>query len=511
MYRFFYLLLLLAIAFTGCNHANQQVKPNIIYILADDLGYGELGAYGQELIETPNIDKLASEGMRFTQHYTGAPVCAPARCILLTGQHGGHAYIRGNDEMRENGDVWDFKKVIDDPRLEGQRPLPAGTTTLGTILQEAGYKTACIGKWGLGGPLTEGAPNNQGFDFFFGYNCQRQAHTYTPVHLWKNDQKVLLDNELIIPGTKLDSLADPYDPKSYSAYQQPELATHLMIEEALGFIEENKSAPFFLYYASPLPHVPLQAPENWVRYYQEKIGSEDPYLGQKGYFPNFSPNATYAAMISHLDDQVGLLVEKLKEEGLYENTIILFSSDNGPTYAGGVDPLYFKSAEPFRGEYGRGKGFVYEGGIRVPLITVWPGRVEPGSRSDHISAFYDVLPTLVEVAGANSLQETDGLSFLPTLVGQPQKAHEYLFWEYPEYGGQQAIRMGHWKGIRMDIKKGNLAIELYNLEDDPLESSNIAENHPEIIAKFETIFRKEHQTPVVSTFLMPALEDSGNQ
>jgi arylsulfatase A-like enzyme len=508
MSRFFFVILGLIVGLISCKSPKQDSRPNIVYILADDLGYGEVGAYGQTLIETPNIDRLANEGMQFTQHYSGAPVCAPARCILLTGKHGGHAYIRGNDEMSENGDVWNFQAVIDDPKLEGQRPLPEGTTTLGSVLQSAGYKTACVGKWGLGGPLTEGAPNRQGFDFFFGYNCQRQAHTYTPVHLWKNDKKVILNNDLVVPGTKLDSLADINDPASYSKYQQPELATELMIQEALGFIEENKSEPFFLYYASPLPHVPLQAPEKWVKYYQDKLGSEEPYLGQKGYFPNYSPRSTYAAMISHLDEQVGMLVDKLKEEGLYENTIIMFSSDNGPTYAGGADQLFFDSAKPFKSDYGRGKGFVYEGGIRVPFISVWPGRIESGATSEHISAFYDVLPTLADLVGLPiSTTQTDGISFLPELLGKEQEDHEYLFWEYPEYGGQQAVRMGKWKAIRKDIKKGNMQIELYNLDEDLFEERNVAEQFPEIIKQIELIFIKEHQTPQVATFIMPALED----
>lgn len=495
---------------TGCYSPSNKIenKPNIIYILADDLGYGELGVYGQQIIETPNIDKLANEGMKFTQHYAGAPVCAPSRYVLLTGKHLGHAYIRGNDEWKERGDVWNFEAASNDPGLEGQRPIPEGTQTIGRILQNSGYKTACIGKWGLGAPFSDGVPNKQGFDFFYGYNCQRQAHTYYPVHLWKNDEKVKLNNQLVAPHTRLDSLADPNDPKSYSRFKLEELSTELMHNEALKFIEEQKDHPFFLLYASPIPHVPLQAPDKWVKYYQDKLGDEKPYIGGKGYFPNQTPNATYAAMVSHLDEQVGSLISKLIEQGLYENTIVMFSSDNGPTYAGGVDPEYFNSARPFRSEYGRGKGFVYEGGIRVPFVASWPGMIEAGSKSGLISSFYDVLPTICDITGSNLPDSTDGISFAPTLLGkQVQKNHEFLFWDFPEYGGQQAVRMGKWKGIRKDIKKDNLEIELYDLSVDLSEENNIADQYPEIVKKIEEIMSREHTRPEIDLFKMPALDD----
>ena len=492
----------------GDQETSINSKPNIIYILADDLGYGEIGSYGQRVIETPNIDLLASEGMRFTQHYAGAPVCAPSRCVLLTGKHSGHAYIRGNDEMPERGNVWDFEAASNDPNLEGQRPLPAGTNTIGSLLQTAGYKTAIVGKWGLGAPLTEGTPNKQGFDFFYGYNCQRQAHTYYPLHLWKNDQKVALNNALVPPRTKLDSLADPNDPNSYKKFEQPDYSTNFMEREALSFIERNKDQPFFLLYASPLPHVPLQAPHKWVKYYQDKLGPEEPYLGDKGYFPNRTPNATYAAMISQLDEEVGAIVNKLKELGLYENTLIVFSSDNGPTYAGGVDPLYFSSAKPFKGEYGWGKGFVNEGGLRVPMIASWPGKIKAKSSSALISSFYDILPTFCDLADSPLPEGIDGISILPTLLGRDdQLEHAFLFWDYPEYGGQQAVRMGKWKAIRKNIKKGNLEIELYNLETDLQELINVADENPEIIKQVTEIMRSEHTIPQVATFRMPAIDD----
>lgn len=482
-------------------------KPNIIYILADDLGYNELGCYGQKKIETPHIDALAASGVRFTQHYSGSPVCAPSRCVLLTGKHTGHAHIRGNDEWKERGDTWNFAKAVDDPNLEGQRPLPAGTKTIGTQLQSVGYKTAIVGKWGLGAPLTEGIPNKQGFDFFYGYNCQRQAHTFYPKHLWRNEEKHWLDNELVVPGTKLPEGADPNDPASYAKYRLKEYSAELMLKEALGFVRENENNPFFLYFASPIPHVPLQAPERWVKHYQEKFGPEEPYLGDKGYFPNRTPRATYAAMVSYLDEQVGDIVAELKKLGLYENTLILFSSDNGPTYNGGSDSAFFESASPFKSEYGWAKGFTAEGGIRVPMIASWEGTIRGGRTSQHVSAFWDVLPTLCEVAGAPLPSDVDGISFLSTLMGQPQTAHEFLYWEFPAYEGQQAVRMGDWKALRKRIFKGNKELELYNLKTDPREQVNVANAHPEVVAKIEAIMKREHEPAVLERFKIPQLGD----
>jgi arylsulfatase len=281
-----------------------------------------------------------------------------------------------------------------------------------------------------------------------------------------------------------------------------------MQKEALNFIDENQDKPFFLLFASPLPHVPLQAPAKWVKYYRNKLGEEEPYLGDKGYFPNRTPNATYAAMISHLDEQVGAIVNKLKETGLYENTLIVFSSDNGPTYAGGVDPVYFASAKPFKGEYGWGKGFVNEGGLRVPMIASWPGKIKANSTSDLISSFYDVLPTLCELTNSPLPDNIDGISIVPTLLGKDsQQQHGFLFWDYPEYGGQQAVRMAQWKGIRKNIKQGNLEIELYDLSKDLQELNNVAEDYPEIVEKIAEIMLNEHTPPEVATFKMTALGD----
>jgi len=501
-------ILLVLIGFAGCSQPEKKRKPNIIYILADDLGYGELGSYGQQLIETPNLDNLAANGMRFTQHYSGSPVCAPSRCVLLTGQHAGHAYIRSNDEWASRGDVWDFAKAVEDPNLEGQIPIPSSIPTIGNVLQKAGYKTAIVGKWGLGAPLTDGIPNNRGFDFFFGYNCQRQAHTLYPKHLWKNQQKVWLENDLIVPKTKLDSAADPYRLESYSKFFQKDYAPKLMQDEVLGFIEQNKDNPFFLYYATPLTHAPLQIPQEYIDKYVEKFGEEEPYLGSAGYFPNRYPRAAYAAMVSYLDQQVGEIVQKLKDLGLYENTLIIFTSDNGPTYNGGTDSPFFDSAKPFKSEYGWGKGFTHEGGIRVPMIASWEGKIAPGSTSDLISAFWDVMPTLAEIAGVEAPTDIDGISFLPELLGQNgQKQHEFLYWEFPSYQGQQAVRLGDWKGIRKNIFEGNMEIELYNLKNDPTEQQNVASVNPEVVKQIEQIMKQEHTAPEIEKFKIEQLGD----
>ena len=485
-------------------------KPNIIYILADDLGYGDLGVYGQEKIETPNLDELARNGMIFTQHYTGAPVCAPARYMLLTGKHSGHSYIRGNDEWKERGNVWDYREMIIDSTLEGQRPIPQNTILFPQLLQKEGYTTGMIGKWGLGAPHTNSIPTKMGFDFFFGYNCQRQAHTYYPVHLYKNENRVHLNNDTIPPNTKLAKGADPYDPKNYSKFMLNEYAPELMFKEMISFVSENKENPFFLYWATPIPHNALQAPQNWIDFYKDKFGEEEPYLGQNGYFPHQNPRAAYAAMISYLDENIGKLIKYLKDENLYDNTIILFSSDNGVTYSGGTDGEYFNSSGIFGESFGRGKGFVYEGGIRVPMIVTWNKKIKPGSITNHISAQYDVMATLLELINYRNIPETDGISFLPTLLGKKeQSVHNFLYWEFPEYGGQIAIRMGDWKVIRRNLKRSveNHTLELYNLSLDPEELNNVATDHPQILDTASDIYDNEHIKSEIEEFRINSIEN----
>ncbi len=463
-------------------HAAQvfsQSKPNIIYIYADDMGYGELGSYGQTKIRTPNLDRLAKEGMRFTQHYTSAPVCAPARCMLLTGKHGGHTYIHGNYELGEFADS-----------LEGgQMPLPEGTFTIGHLMKQAGYKTAVIGKWGLGMANTSGDPQKQGFDYAYGYLDQKQAHNYYPTHLWENGKWDPLQNPVINVHKPLDPLTAT--DKDFEYFRGKDYAPAKLTEKALAFIDKNAKAPFFLYLPYTLPHLSLQAPEEYVKKYIGQF-DEKPYFGQKGYASAKYPLSTYAAMITYLDDQVGIILEKIKQLGLDNNTIILFSSDNGATFeVGGVNRLFFNSNGGLRGA----KQDLFEGGIREPLIVRWPGKIKAGSTSELVSAQFDFMATLAELTH-QKIKETDGISFLPELTGKQneQKKHPYLYFEFPENGGQLAIRMGNWKGVKPDMKQHpDNKWKLFNLANDRNETTDIADQHPEIISQFDVIVKKEHR------------------
>ena len=494
---------LVSVSFTGCSSGSQEEKkPNIIFILGDDLGYNDLGCYGQKIIETPNVDALAQNGIRFTNYYSGSPVSAPSRCILLTGKHSGHSFIRGNHEWPERGEVWDFLKMEADPSLEGQFPIPANTVTFSKVLQENGYKTGCVGKWGLGAPHTDGVPNKQGFDFFFGYNCQRQAHTYYPQHLWRNEEIVKLENSLTLPRTKeLDGDGDPNKSESYARYTLSDYAPDLMIKEALAFIESSQDKPFYLHFTTTIPHVPLQAPAEWVEKYRSTIGEEKPYPGDKGYFPCQYPMATYAAMVSYLDDQVGQIVKKLKEMGVYENTVIIFSSDNGPVTTGGSVSDFFENARPFNQSPNRLKGTVFEGGIHVPLIVSWPAELNEGSVSDHICAAWDIFPTLCDLSGSEQPENFDGISLMPTIISNGKQAkHDHLYWEFPERRGQQAVRLGDWKGIRDSTRDGSMEIMLFNLANDITEEKDVSKDNPEIVKQIEQIMVAEHQEPEVERF-----------
>ncbi len=442
-------------------------KPNIVFIMADDLGWGDLGSYGQTKIRTPRLDQMAKEGMRFTQFYSGSPVCAPSRCVLMTGKHGGHAFIRDNKEVRP----------------EGQWPIPSGEVTIAELLKAQGYATGAFGKWGLGFVGSEGDPNRQGFDLFYGYNCQREAHNFYPDHLWRNDQKVLLEgNNRGLTG------------KHYS---------HDLIEsEALKFIRDNKDKPFFAYVPFTIPHLALQVPEDSLAEYAGKW-DDPPYDGKNGYLPHRSPRAAYAAMVTRMDRSVGRILDLLRELKLDDNTIVLFTSDNGgafgtvtrdfdfqPGRMGGTDYVYFGSTGKFRAF----KGSIYEGGIRVPMIVRWPGKIKAGSISELPMVFYDVMPTLAEIAGVTSPKESDGVSFLPTLTGKgKQKKREFLFWDFGGYGGQQAVRLGDWKGLRRNLHKGNTRIELYNLAADVGETTDLADKHPDIVKRIEKIMSEQHQ------------------
>lgn len=459
---------------------SRPAKPNIVLFLADDLGYGELGCYGQKKIRTPNIDRLAAEGIRFTQHYSGSPVCAPTRCMLMTGLHSGHAEIRDNRSVEP----------------EGQYPISDGAITIAELLKARGYATAAVGKWGLGPVGSEGDPNRQGFDLFYGYNCQAVAHNYYPTYLWENDHRVSLNNPAFSAHQKFPPFVNPADPAAYKKYQGNEYAPDLIVERGLRFIRENRNRPFFLYVPITIPHVALQVPEDSLKEYEGAF-PEKPYLSDKGYLPHRTPRAAYAAMITRMDGYVGRITALLKELELDGRTLVLFSSDNGPTYAGGVDAEFFNSAGPFRGL----KGDVYEGGIRVPMIARWPGQIEGGRTSDHISALWDVLPTLCEITGAQPPEHIDGISFAPTLLGKGrQREHEYLYWEFPAYKGQQAVRAGRYKAVRRNMFSGKFKTELYDLENDIGERENIAARHPEIVERMEKIMREAHTPSPVFKF-----------
>lgn len=477
------------------NAQSKKSQPNIIYILMDDLGYGDIGCYGQQKIETPNIDQLRNNGMIFTQSYSGSPVSAPARCVLMTGLHSGHAQIRANDEMPYRGAINNHDSMFVHKELEGQYPLNTNTMTIGRMMQNAGYITGCYGKWGLGNPDSEGAPNKQGFNQFYGYNCQRQAHTYYPAFLYKNEDRVYLTNRVLDPhSTKLDRGTDPYDMASYGKYMQKEYSNDLIFAELLNFVEQNKKRPFFLMWATPLPHVSLQAPQKWVDYYVKKFGDEKPYIGTAGYMPCRYPHATYAAMISYFDWQIGELIGKLKADGLYEDTIVIFTSDNGPTFNGGSDSPWFNSGGPFKSEYGWGKCFLHEGSIRVPTIFTWPDKIKKGTESDHICSFQDVMPTFADIVNI-PCPKTDGISVLPTLLGKKnkQKEHKFLYWEYPDLKiGLKAVRMGKWKGIITDVRKGNTQMQLFDLDNDLQELHDVSAQYPDVVNEIRRLMKKSH-------------------
>ena len=438
-----------------------QRKPNIIFILADDLGYGDLGCYGQKQIRTPNLDKMAAEGMRFTQHYSGSTVCAPSRATLMLGFHTGHLRTSSQGQKFQPEDV-----------------------TVAKLLKQAGYVTGCIGKWGLGQEGSPGIPTKQGFDYYVGYLSQVHAHNYYPEWLWRNEEKVKLRNVVTRPN------------KGYAkslggaATERVDYSHDLFTKEALGFLERNKEKPFFLYLPYTIPHA------NNESRVLKRHGMEIPDYGI--YKDKDWPDAQkgHAAMISRLDRDVGALLAKLKELGIDDNTLVLFSSDNGPHKEGGANPDFFDSNGPLRGI----KRDLYEGGVRLPLIARWPGKIKPGTTSDHISAFWDFLPTACNVAGIEPPKGIDGISYLPTLLGRTQPEHEYLYWEYGSRGGgKRAVRMGDWKLVELTSRKKGTPptrrIELYSLKDDLGETKNLADQHPDIVKKMTALLRAAKAPP----------------
>jgi arylsulfatase A-like enzyme len=416
----------------GLGHADNSVsRPNVVLILADDLGYGDVGCYGQKMIKTPNIDRMAAEGMRFTQCYAGSTVCAPSRCALMTGLHTGHCRVRGNALV----------------------PLQPEDRTVAEVLKAAGYATGLCGKWGLGEADSTGIPNKKGFDFFFGYLNQNHAHAYYPDFLWRNQEKVTLPNVV----------------KNNVASKKVVYSPDLITKEALGFIDANKDRAFFLYFAPTLPHANNEAKKDGM-----EIPSDAPYTAE----PWPQPQKNHAAMITRLDADVGKLFDKLKELKLDENTIVFFSSDNGPHKEGGGDPAFFNSSGGLRGY----KRSMTEGGIRVPMIVRWPGKVKP-AESSLVWTFWDFLPTAAKLAGAKVPAGLDGQSIVPELFdNRPVQSHEFLYWEFHEGGSKQAVRTGDWKAIR-----GKLGgpLELYDLRRDIREQENVAAKHPDVVAKVE--------------------------
>jgi len=430
-----------------------QIQPNIVYILADDLGYGDLGVYGQELISTPNIDRLAAGGMRFTQHYAGSTVCAPSRASLMSGLHTGHTYIRGN------------KPIFP----EGQYPIPASRITIAEVLKDVGYKTAAIGKWGLGAPGTEGLPTRQGFDYFFGYNDQREAHSYYPDHLWRNEERIdLPENEKGQRGT-------------YSH--------DLLTDEVLKFLQEGRTEePFFLYIPYTIPHAALDVPDDSMLAYEGEF-EETPWEAEGSYIGQETPRTAFAAMVSRLDADIGRILHTLETQGLLDQTLIIFTSDNGPHQEAGADPTFFNSSGGLRGM----KRDLYEGGIRVPMIAMWQGVIQANSTTDHVSSFWDVMPTLCAMVGVDPPPNIDGISFLPTLLGESQIAHDYLYWEFHEQGGKQAIRMNNWKGVRLNVHDNRAApIELYDLSRDSQEALDLSFDYPNIVARIAQLMNEAH-------------------
>jgi arylsulfatase len=447
--------------------AERGGRPNIVLIIADDLGYGELGCYGQERIKTPRLDALAREGMRFTQFYSGAPVCAPARCMLMTGKHSGHAAVR--DNRKPSG----MKKLREQYQWEfpGQTPLPASEVTIASLLKDRGYATGAMGKWGLGQVGNFGDPARHGFDLFYGYYCQVHAHNHYPKFLWRNGTKEIL------AGNNHGTTGETHSQSRFA-------------EEALAFIREHRDEPFFLYLPLTIPHLSIQVPEAELKQYEGKF-PESTFRQGDSYKKHRTPRAGYAAMISYMDREIGRIVDLVEELGLTDDTLFLFTSDNGPTYGrlGGADSDFFESSGPLRGR----KGTVYEGGIRVPLIARWPGKINAGTESDHAAAFWDVMPTLCELTQTDSPKEIDGISFAPALLRSgDQKTHEYLYWEFPAYGAQQAVRLGDWKAVRQGLDKGDSDFELYDLSTDVAESRNVAAENPDVVGRVKQIVKEAH-------------------
>lgn len=449
---------IVVLLFGGCSAGREDTaeragKPNIIIIMADDLGYNDLGVYGQQRINTPHLDRMAKEGIRFTNFYAGSTVCAPSRSVLMTGQHTGRTHVRGNREIQPMG----------------QEPLPDSTVTIAEVLKKVGYATGLTGKWGLGGPGSTGVPNKQGFDHFFGYLCQRHAHNYYPEFLFRNEEEVKLNNE--VNNSRTDGAGVATRKETYSH--------DLILEEALEFIERSSGQPFFLMLTPTLPHANNEGGDEGMEVPDQGLYADNDW-------PENEKN--FAAMVTLLDEGVGAVFAKLDTLGLDENTLVIFTSDNGPHSEGGHDPDYFDSNGPFRGI----KRDLYEGGIRVPMIARWPGKIKGGQVSDHMGYSGDFLATVAELSGADVPENTQSVSLVPTLLGrEDQSEHPYLYWEFFEGNPHQAVRSGKWKAVRQPIFTG--ATELYDLSEDAGEENDIADEHPDVVRRMEEMMAEAHR------------------
>lgn len=449
---------LLAMIITSTTLANE--KPNIIFILADDLGYGDLGCYGQKQILTPRLDQMAAEGMRFTQFYAGCTVCAPSRCVLMTGQHTGRTWVRGN-AGGENSII---------------QSLRAEDVTVADVLKGAGYRNALIGKWGLGEVDQPGFPLNKGFDYFYGYLSQVHAHNYYPEFLYRNAERVKLQNVVERPnGQGKDFLGG-------SATKKVEYSHDLFAQEALSFVRDNAERPFFLYLALTIPHANNEATR------MTGNGAEVPTFGIYANREWSDQDKGQAAMITRMDADIGRLIDLLQELGIDKNTLIMFSSDNGPHNEAGHSPKTFQPSGELKGM----KRSLTEGGIRVPMIARWPEKIAAGTVSNFIGSFQDVLPTLKELSGSPTQANTTGLSFVPTLLGKGQQTqHEYLYWEFYEQGSRQSVRFGDWTAIREPMF--HVDVKLYNLSNDLAQSNDVASDNPEVVARAIGFMEQAHQ------------------
>ncbi|WP_044300540.1 arylsulfatase [Rhodopirellula sallentina] len=447
-----FVVALCGVAAFAVNVSHAADKPNIIYILADDLGYGDLGCFGQKKILTPNIDQLCAKGMKFTNHHSGSTVCAPSRAVLLTGKHTGHCTVRGNGSKHNLRD--------------GHEDV-----TIAEVLKGAGYHTAMIGKAGTGCNVSPGQPNRKGFDYFYGFNGHGPAHHYFPPVVYRNEREIHF-------AKNKNHTGDTYIHDEF-------------MREVMHYLDEHGKTerPFFLHYAAMIPHASLVAPEEWVAKYRGKV-KEEKQVSRGNYARCDEPKATFAGMVSRLDWEVGEIMSKLDDLGVAENTLVIFTSDNGPHSAGGNKAEWFNSNGILRGE----KRDLFEGGVRVPMIAHWQGRIEAGSTTDHLSAFWDVMPTLCELAEMESPLGIDGISFLPTLLGKSdqQKQHEYLYWEFYERGGKRAALTHKWKAVQLNMNNGGDSIRLFDINADPTEQYDVAKNHPEVVANFRSIFDQAH-------------------